>query len=80
MENYRLKLLLKCPSEEVVNMVQRTLGFFFQQATHRWKCNVHIAVMILPWGLELRIAEDGIHWLDCGGGAWFCSLCVVAQH
>ncbi|XP_059068618.1 uncharacterized protein LOC131859102 [Cryptomeria japonica] len=62
-ENQRLKLLLKCLSKEVIRAVQGTLGYFFQQATHRWKCNVDIAMMILAWGLELGIVEEDIHWV-----------------
>lgn len=35
--DHRLKKMVKCPSAEVIKVVQETLGPFFQEAGHRWK-------------------------------------------
>ena len=61
--DYRLKKMIKCPSEGVIRAVQEMLGPLFQKAEHRWKLQVDIAAMVMAWGLQTEDHEQVVGWV-----------------
>ena len=62
-QNQSLRLLLKCPTQGVVEAVKETMGELFQNSTHHWKIKIDIVAMIMAWGLELDFPLEEVEWV-----------------
>ena len=62
-QDKQLKLLLKCPTPGVKEVIKEMVGELFQNSSHHWKINMDIAAIIMAWGLEITSPVKEVEWV-----------------